>query len=413
MRLLAHAQSDVLGAVPLLGEVEVPAQHALGLALRRDVVAPHDVPPFPNSAMDGFAVLAGDVAETPVELRVLEDVPAGSVPTQAVVSGAATKIMTGAPMPAGADSVVKVEDTEAAGDGTVRILSGAARGENVRPAGGDLAARSPVFTEGTRLGPAHVGVLASLGVTAVVGRRPVVAVGSTGDELVASDDEADLGPGKIRDANRPMLLGLLARLGVETLDLGIIRDDADLLRATLQSASAEADVVVTSGGVSMGEYDLVKQVLLELGSIDFWRVAMQPAKPFAFGAIEQAPFFGLPGNPVSVFVAFEQFLRPGLLTMMGARRIFRDRITGTAAEDLDTDPAKEVFVRVSLEPTAGGGWEARKSGGQSSNVLSALAAADAFAVVPVGTAQILAGEPVALEMFTWPEARTRQEVLGE
>lgn len=412
MRPLAEAQSDVLDALPFLDEVEVGVGEALGLALRREVAAPHDVPPFPNSAMDGFAVLATDVAETPVELRVLEDVPAGSVPTQDVVAGAAIKIMTGAPMPAGANSVVKVEDTEPVGNGAVRILSGAALGENVRPAGGDLVAGSPVFAIGTRLGPAHLGVLASLGVAPVVGRRLVVAVGSTGDELVAPD-VAELGPGKIRDTNRVMLLGLLSGLGVEVVDLGIIRDDAVLLRKTLESASAEADVVVTSGGVSMGEYDLVKQVLLDLGSIDFWRVAMQPAKPFAFGAIGETPFFGLPGNPVSVFVAFEQFLRPGLLSMMGARRIFRQRTIGTASEHLDSDPAKEVFLRVSLEPTVGGGWEVRRSGGQSSNVLSALAAADAFAVVPVGTANVPTGTPVTLEMFRWPEIRTRQEVLGE
>jgi molybdenum cofactor synthesis domain-containing protein len=412
LRPLAEAQRDLLDALPLLPEVTVGAQEALGLALRRSVEAPHDVPPFPNSAMDGFAVLAGDVAEAPVELLVLEDVPAGSVPTRSVGTGAAIKIMTGAPMPAGADCVVKVEDTEATGNGTVRILSGAAEGENVRPAGGDLVAGAPVFSAGTRLEPAHVGVLASLGVSPVVGRRPVVAVGSTGDELVPPD-AGDLAPGKIRDTNRPMLLGLLSGLGVDTLDLGIIPDDADRLRNTLESASATADAVVTSGGVSMGEYDLVKHVLVELGTIDFWRVAMQPAKPFAFGSIGQVPFFGLPGNPVSVFVAFEQFLRPGLLAMMGANEIFRRRVIGTAAEDLDTDPAKEVFLRAALEATPQGVWSVRTSGGQSSNVLSALAAADAFAVVPVGTSTVPEGSPVTLEMFRWPEARTRQEVLGD
>lgn len=412
MRRLAEAQRDVLDALPVLDEVELAVDESLGLALRRSVQAPHDVPPFPNSAMDGFAVLADDVAETPVELRVLEDVPAGSVPTMAVTAGAAIKIMTGAPMPAGADSVVKVEDTEVAGNGTVRVLSGSTRGENVRPAGGDLRAGAPVFPAGTRLGPAHIGVLASLGVKPLVGRRPVVAVGSTGDELVPPD-APELAPGKIRDTNRPMLLSLLSVLGVETVDLGIVPDDAAVLEATLEEASAAADVVVTSGGVSMGEYDLVKHILSELGTIDFWRVAMQPAKPFAFGSIGDVPFFGLPGNPVSVFVAFEQFLRPGLLTMMGAERVFRRRVVGRAAEDLETDPEKEVFLRASLRATESGEWEVRTSGGQSSNVLSALAAADAFAVVPVGTGAVSAGMPVTLEMFRWPEARTRQEVLGD
>jgi molybdenum cofactor synthesis domain-containing protein len=412
MRPLAEAQAEVLDSVPLLPVESSPLAQAGGLVLAEAVQAPHDVPPFANSAMDGFAVRGGDVAAVPVELAVLEDVPAGSVPTQAVTSGSAIKIMTGAPMPAGADTVVKVEDVEAAGAGKVRVLAATPRGTSVRPAGGDMTAGALVFEPGVRLGPAHIGVLASLGVAPRVRRRPVVAVLSTGDEVVPAD-VVSLEPGSIRDSNRPQLVGLLSELGAAVRDFGIVPDDEPLLRETLQRAAAEADVVVTSGGVSMGEYDLVKQLLTELGSVEFWRVAMQPAKPFAFGTVDGTPLFGLPGNPVSVFVAFEEFLRPALLTMMGATKIFRSQIRGTMAEDVATDPDKTVYLRVATTYDPDTGWSARRSGGQSSNVLSALAGADALAVVPVGVGDVARGDGVALEMFRWPEQRSREEVLGE
>jgi molybdenum cofactor synthesis domain-containing protein len=412
MRPLAEAQADVLDSVPSLPVVSVPPGDAAGLALAEVVRALHDVPPFSNSAMDGFAVRGDDIAVAPVELVVLEDVPAGSVPNRPVTAGTAIKIMTGAPLPAGADTVVKVEDVEELGTGRVRVLAATAPGTSVRRAGGDMAAGALVFERGVRLGPAHLGVLASLGVMPEVRRRPVVAVLSTGDEVVPPDTQT-LEPGKIRDSNRPQLVGLLTELGVVIRDLGIVPDDERLLRATLERAARETDVVVTSGGVSMGEYDLVKQVLMQLGSVEFWRVAMQPAKPFAFGSIAGTPLFGLPGNPVSVFVAFEQFLRPALLTMMGSAKVFRPRIRGTMDENVATDPDKTVFVRVATEYEPDSGWAARRSGGQSSNVLSALAGADALAVVPVGVGDVARGDDVVLEMFRWPEQRTREEVLGE
>lgn len=412
MRALADAQADVLDAVPPLPIVSDALAAAGGLALAEAVRAPHDVPPFPNSAMDGYAVRGADAAAAPVELAVVEDVPAGSVPTQSVIAGTAIKIMTGAPLPAGADTIVKVEDVEEPGPGRVRLLAATAPGTSVRRAGGDMAAGALVFEKGVRLGPAHLGVLASLGVVPKVRRRPVVAVMSTGDEVVAPDTRA-LEPGKIRDSNRPQLVALLTELGVAIRDVGIVPDDEVLLRSTLEQAAKEADVVVTSGGVSMGEYDLVKQVLTELGSVEFWRVAMQPAKPFAFGSIAGTPLFGLPGNPVSVFVAFEQFLRPALLTMMGSSNVFRRRIRGTMDEGVATDPTKTVFLRVATEYEPDAGWTARRSGGQSSNMLSALARADALAVVPVGVGDVARGDDLALEMFRWPEQRTREEVLGE
>ena len=401
MRALAEAQSQVLDTVSALPAVAIPLANCLGLVLAEDVVAGHNIPPFDNSAMDGYAVRAADVANVPVDLPVIEDIPAGSVPTMEVEAGQAIKIMTGAPLPTGADTIIRVEDTTP-GDGLVTITTGAAIGTSVRRAGGDIAEGSTVVRAGTRLGPNHLGVLASVGAAAPpVFRRPRVAVVSTGDELVPYDT-AELRPGQIRGTNGLVLVSVLEELGATVVDLGIVGDDADELRSALAKGAAEADAVVTSGGVSMGEYDLVKAVLTELGGIEFWQVAMQPGKPFAFGMIDGTPLFGLPGNPVSVFVAFEQFVRPALLHMMGSPRLFRHRLTGVLDEEVETNPEKTVFLRVTVD-WHGAVAHARPSGGQDSNVLSALASADALAVIPVGTGRVGAGSRVDLEMFRYPE----------
>ena len=233
--------------------------------------------------------------------------------------------------------------------------------------------------------------------------RPRVAFMSTGDELTPPE-AVGLEPGAIRDSNRPMLLSLLEDAGVEPVDLGIIPDDPDVLRDALTRAS-EADVVVSTGGVSMGDYDVTKMVLQGDADVDFWQVAIQPAKPFAFGHIGDALFFGLPGNPVSVLVSFEQFTRPALLKLQGARSILRPQLVASAGETLETDPQKTVFVRVFVEGLEQGSPTVVKSGGQASNVLSAAAAADGFAVVPRGTAVVERGDPVTVEMFKWPESR--------
>lgn len=411
MRSLVAAQRDVLAAVEPLPTDRINLAEALGLALAEPVVAHHDVPPFANSAMDGYAVIAADLADIPVTLPVLEDVAAGSVPSRAVTRGTAIKIMTGAPMPAGADTVVPVEDTEP-GVAEVSILAPWAKGSSVRPAGDDVTAGTTVLEVGERLTAARLGVCASLGYhRPLVRRRPRVAILSTGDEIVPPETEV-LQPGKIRDANRFTLRGVLEEVGAEVLDFGIVGDEAEALRAALADAAASADVVVSSGGVSMGEYDLVKHLLAELGSVDFWKVAMKPAKPFAFGKLDGTPFFGLPGNPVSVAVAFEQFLRPALLHMMGATKLFRPRLAGAFDEEIKTDPAKEVFLRVVIRPGADGILRASLSGAQGSNILTALAAADGFAVIPVGTSSLPAGSLVQLEMMRMPASRTAEEVTG-
>jgi molybdopterin molybdotransferase len=381
----------------------IPFDQGVGRVLAEAVVSSEDVPQFANSAMDGFAVRAVDVSEPDAVLEVVADLPAGQVASVSLGDGQAVRIMTGAPMPDGADTVVRVEDTAAEGD-EVRIHTVAAEGNYVREAGGDVRAGQVVFDPGLRMGPVHVGVLATLGVVEpLVSRRPRVGVMSTGDEL-APPATQDLAPGMIRDSNRPMLVGLLEDAGAKVIDYGRIADDADELRAALGRAAVETDAIVTSGGVSMGDYDVTKLVLRDEAGVDFITVAMKPGKPLAFGQLGGAPFFGLPGNPVSVVVSFEQFVRPALLTMQGASAVLRPQMTVAAGERLVTDPAKTVFIRVRLEGD-GAALRATQAGGQASNVLSVAAVADAFAVVPMGVETIDEGEPVLIELFRSPETR--------
>jgi molybdopterin molybdotransferase len=401
---LREAQREAIAGVRRLGTERVRVEEALDRVLAEPAIASGQIPPFPNSAMDGFAVRASDIASTPVTLPVNEDIPAGTVPTMAVGPGTATRIMTGAPMPDGADCVVPVEETESGTSDSVTIVSGVAVGTHVRPAGGDIRVGEVVVEAGTRLSARHLGSLASIGVAPVVFRQPVVALMSTGDEVVEYTTEI-LGPGKIRDTNRAVLRGVLDELRLPYVDLGIIGDDVEGLREAYLHAADVGDAIISTGGVSMGDFDFVKQILRESGSVDFWKVAMQPGKPFAFGQVSGVPLFGLPGNPVSTFVSFEQFVRPALLAMMGATRLFRPWVQGVMGENVTTNDEKDVFVRVMLAPDADGSFVALKAGGQGSNILSALANSDAFAVVPVGVGSLSAGDPVKLEMFTWDENR--------
>ncbi|HUG08341.1 MAG TPA: gephyrin-like molybdotransferase Glp [Acidimicrobiia bacterium] len=403
MRPIAEVRSAILAKVRLLPAETVPFQEAVGRILAAAVVAPHDVPSFPNSAMDGFAVRGADVGSPDAVLQIVEDVAAGQVAAAAVAAGQAIKIMTGAPMPEGADTVVRVEDTDEE-DGKVWIAVATEPGTSVRPTGGDVAAGSTVFEAGTRLSEAHLGVLATIGVVSPeVARRPKVAVMSTGDELVPPET-AELGPGLIRDSNRPMLLALVAAAGAEPVDIGRIPDDADSLRAALGQAAADCDAIVTSGGVSMGEYDVIKMVLRGETDVDFFPVAMKPGKPQAFGTVGGAPFFGLPGNPVSVLVSFEQFVRPALLAMQGAAALLRPRVSAVAGEEFRSDPTKEEFIRVRFTD-ASAHPSVVQTGGSGSHVLSGAANADAFAVLPVGVDLIASGDPVTLELFRAVETR--------
>jgi molybdopterin molybdotransferase len=412
MRPLEEMQAEVLDSMPLLDEVEVGFADAIGGVLSRDVDAPDDLPGFENAAMDGFAVIAADTANPPMDLTVVDDVAAGAVPSVALTSGTVARIMTGAPIPDGADAIVPVEVTEETEADTVRIMEEAAVGDHIRPAGGNVRAGTRVFDAGLRMRAAHASVMASMGIRPFIRRRPVVAMMSTGDELVPPSTPS-LARGAIRDSNRTLMKGLLEDLGADVRDYGIINDDVGTFEAALEEAASGADAIVTSGGVSMGAYDIVKLALQDRGTVGFWKIAMQPGKPLGFGTVGDIPFFGLPGNPVSVFVSFEQFMRPALLATMGADRLYRDRVEGVLDDGADTNPEKTVFLRVSTERHTDGRLHARKSGGQSSNVLSALAFADALAVVPSGVGRVEPGGTVELEMIHWPEARSRREVLGD
>lgn len=403
MRTIEEVRARALELIRPTGAEVTDLGSAVGRVLAEDIVARHDVPSFSNSAMDGYAVRGADVVAPGAVLEVLEDVAAGQVATRDVGEGEAIKIMTGAPMPEGADTVVRVEDT-IEGPGKVTITTAVSAGTSVRAPGGDVVAGSTVFGKGVRLTPAHVGVLATIGVTDIpVARRPRVAVMSTGDELVAPETET-LAPGMIRDSNRPMLLALVVEGGGEPVDMGRVPDDADALRAVLGEAAAGCDVIVTSGGVSMGEFDVTKMVLQEEAGVEFFPVAMKPGKPQGLGAIGGKAFFGLPGNPVSVLVSFEQFVRPALLTMQGASVALRPRVIGIAGEDLDSDPAKEEFIRVRITsdtPTL----TVERTGGQGSHVLSGAANADVFAVLERDVSHVAAGDPVLLELSRAMETR--------
>jgi molybdenum cofactor synthesis domain-containing protein len=400
---LEDARSEVLGAVHALEPEAVSIWEAAGRVLASDVIAEESVPPFQNSAMDGYAVLGADVSEPGAILDVIGDLAAGFVSGSRVGPGQALKIMTGAPMPEGADTVVRIEDTDGGAE-QVTVVPAIGVGTSVRAAGGDVAAGSLVFEAGTRLTPMHVGVLATIGVASpLVHRRPRVAFMSTGDELTPPGS-GPLAPGMIRDSNRPMVKALLEDAGADLVDLGIIPDNEAALSAALETGSS-GDAIVSTGGVSMGDYDVTKKVLEGSASVGFWQVAIQPAKPFAFGKVGEALFFGLPGNPVSVLVSFEQFLRPALLRMQGATRTLREQTPAVAGERMVTDPEKTVFVRVRISGEQEGRPVVVSSGGQSSNVLSAAAAADAFAVVPRGTSVVEAGEGVVIEKFKSPETR--------
>lgn len=408
MRPVGEVRADVLARIRPTGTEQVFLEEAVGRYLAQEVIAPHDVPSFSNSAMDGFAVRSGDVAVAGAVLEVVEGLAAGQTTSVVVGPGQAVKIMTGAPMPDGADTVVPVEDTEVE-EGKVRVASIHEQGSSVRPPGGDVRGGATVFTPGTRISPAHVGVLATIGVTApTVAKRPRVAVMSTGDELVPATTVV-LAPGMIRDSNRPMLVQLVGAAGGQPIDMGRVPDDADSLRAALGQSAVEADVIVTSGGVSMGEYDVTKLVLRDEADVDFYPVAMKPGKPQGFGIVGGKPFFGLPGNPVSVFVSFEQFVRPALLAMQGATAILRPRVYGVAGQEFESDPAKEEFLRVRLT-SASPELEVTASGGQGSHVISAAANADAFVVMPVGVERVEKGDQVILELFRAEATRRAEDV---
>lgn len=386
---LGDARARVLRDCHRLPDAEVALDDALGLVTAEQVAAPEDVPPFANTAMDGFAVVAADTAgasgDRPVVLPVVGTVAAGAAEPVRVEPGTAARIMTGAAIPPGADAVVMVELCALAPDGrTVAVHEEVRPGNHVRPAGDDLHVGDPVLAAGVELTPARLGLLAGVGRSTIrVVRRARVGIMSTGDELV--DGDAPLRPGQIRDANRRSLVGLVRELGAEPVDLGIVADDEAALADALEQAVATCDAVITSGGVSMGDFDYVKVVLDRLGQMDWMQVAIRPAKPLAFGTVRGVPVFGLPGNPVSSMVSFELFARPGLRRMMGHEGSGRIVVDAVAVDGMPRDPdGKTHLVRSVVAWGDDGRAHVRSAGRQGSHQLTAMAAANALAVVPDG-----------------------------
>ncbi len=394
---VADGQAYVLAQVARTTASEpVPLARALGRVLARDVAAPFDVPPADNSAVDGYAVRAADLQpEGQARLRLLRDLPAGSVFEGEVGPGEALHIMTGAPMPAGADTVVP-QELAVRDDDSVRVAA-VPRGANVRARGEDVRAGAVVLARGTVLRPQELGLLASLGFREVeVHLRPRVAILSTGDEVV--EPGLPRQAGQIYDANRFSLQGLTEAAGALPLDFGIVPDVREALRARLREAAAAADVVLTSGGVSVGAYDLVKAVLAEIGGIDFWQVAMQPGRPLAVGKIGESHFFGLPGNPVASMLCFLLFVRPALWKLGGRRELEPVRFTAVAAEPMRKKVGRREFKRGILRPTPQG-FQVTTTGPQGSGILSSMVQGNCLIILEESRGDVRAGEPVLVEPF--------------
>ena len=390
----------MLERVAPLAPVRTRTVAAVGCVLAEAIMSPEDVPAFANTAMDGYAVRAADTATAnaaePVELPVVAEVAAGHPARQALRGGEAMRIFTGAAMPEGADAVVVVERTRRLDGGArVALETSVAVGDAVRVVGDDLGAGDLVFEPGEVLSPGHLGVLAGLGVTDVLAHpRPRVGVLSTGDELVEAG--RPLAPGQIRDSNRPTLLALVAQDGWRAVDLGCIKDDDAAITAAIIDGAASCDAVVTSGGVSMGDIDLVKVVLDRVGDMRWMQIAIRPAKPFAFGLVgdRSTPVFGLPGNPVSSMVSFELLARPALRQMAGHVDLLRPEVPALAAEAFVRHPDGKVhFVRVRAERDADGNLHVRSAGGQGSHHLTAMARADGLVALADGDG-VPAGDPV-------------------
>ncbi|GAB4289849.1 MAG: molybdopterin molybdotransferase MoeA [Coriobacteriia bacterium] len=400
MITVEEAQQSVLDRIERLPSVPADILDTLGRVLAEDVVSDIDIAPFDNSAMDGYAVRAADIADAseqrPIVLDVVDHIAAGVFPSVTVGAGQASRIMTGAPIPDGADAVVKVEDTlpgaaDGGTGGTVSIGVSAPVGSNVRRRGEDCRAGDVVLAAGEVITPAAVGLMAAMGRSSVaVYRRPRVAVVSTGDELVEIDELP--GPGKIRNSNSYSLAAQVIAAGGEAHRLGIAKDDEAETRAIL-SRAPEFDIMVSTGGVSMGDFDVVKDVLTEIGELDFWKVAMRPGAPQTFGTIGGTPFFGLPGNPTSCTVGFELFVRPAMRKMAGHEALFRPRVSAVLAHDVKKKSGRRYFLRGRLTPQ-GEGYSVGLTGSQSSALLTSMHRANCLVSLPAEATLIPGGTVV-------------------
>ena len=399
-----------------LPAVDVPLLEALGQVLAVPLVAPISIPPLDNSAMDGYALRAADIVQaggnSPADLRVIGHIPAGTVSDQTVEPGTALRIMTGAPIPDGADTVVAFEDTDEverrdAGGSMekVGVRLAAEIGENIRPAGEDVQQGSIVLESGTVLRASELGVAASLGMETVpVIRRPVVAVLATGDELLEPGEAHQ--PGKIYNSNNYSVAASVSACGGVPRVIGVARDTEASVEEALLLA-LDADMVITTAGVSKGDYDFVKDVLANRGEIALWSVRMRPAKPLAFGALDapggrRVPHLGLPGNPVSALVAFEQFARPAIRKMMGKELTPRPTVQAILDDPINNYDGRRVYARVVVY-RENGEYRARLTGNQSSGVLTSMARANGLAICPDDRSRLESGETATVQMLDWPE----------
>jgi len=403
-----EALERVLSYVDVLGEEERPILECLGQVLAEDISSGLDVPPLDNSAMDGYAVRAEDTRgagpASPRFLQVIDTVGAGSISGCEVRPGTAIRIMTGAPVPNGADSVVRFEDTDESQrkgpPAEIGILGEVEVSRDIRWAGEDIARGEVVLRRGTVLRSSEIGVLASLGRSRVkVIRRPVVAILATGNELVSIDQP--LPPGKIYNSNTYGLAALVGCYGGIPEVLGIAGDSRDSLVSKLDMALG-SDMLITSGGVSLGDYDIVKDILAEEGEIAFWQVRMKPGKPLAFGRVRGIPHLGLPGNPVSVMVTFELFARPAILKMMGKKSLTKPTIEAVIENPVVNSDGRRMFVRAVVEKRSGQ-YFARLTGPQGSGILTSMALANGLVIVPEDRAEVRTGDRVKVMMLDWSE----------
>jgi len=390
-----EALEQILSRVKTLPAERVPILSALGRALAEPIVSGREIPPWANSSMDGYAVRAADTHAVPARLTVVGTVTAGAVPSRDVRAGEAVRIFTGAPLPPGADAVIPQEDTDAV-DGHVTLRAAVGVGDSVRPRGEDLKAGDVVLEPGAALGPAEIGLLATVGVSQVaVYRRPRVAILSTGNELAELGREP--GPGQIPNTNSYSLFAQVREAGGDPLNLGIAADRMESIEERLRWGGM-ADVLLSSAGVSVGDLDLVRDALTRAGAaLHLWQVSMRPGKPITFGSIGERPVFGLPGNPVSAMVTFELFVRPALRRLAGFRAIHRGRLHARALAPIANPGVRRGYLRVTLHRDRAG-WGARLTGDQGSAILTSMVRADGLAVVP-GDTIVPAGGDVEVIVF--------------
>lgn len=394
-----EALGRILSALKVQDASEkIPLKHALNRVLAEDIHSGINVPSGINSAVDGYAVLGKDIQSTgTTELAVAGTSWAGKPLDRTIQSGECARIMTGAILPDGTDTVIMQENVDRTGD-VVRFGPGTAPGENVRQAGEDIKKGTLVLGAGSRLTPAEIGLIASLGIGEIsVTRTLRVALFSTGDELRSIGEELEAGC--VYDSNRYTLNSMLERLNVEIIDLGVIRDVPEDTEKAFLEASASADVVITTGGVSVGEADFIKDTLIKLGNVNFWKVAMKPGRPLTFGSINHATFFGLPGNPVSVMVTFYQFVQPALRHMMGEKKTEPVTMQVPCISRLKKRPGRVEFQRGILERDQDGQMKVRKTGDQGSGILSSMSRANCFIILPMDSASVEPGMMVDVQPF--------------